>query len=585
MEPKLSAPKSSNSPSALPPLNVLVSNQPRRRRWQGYLGHGLRLLILAGLVLLIRDEHHWQKAQQKGSGPEPVSIEQVRRFLPQASALGAIQPSTFSRLIQDTSGNTLGWLIQTAPASDEVIGYSGTTNCLLVFDPDSKILGTLILSSGDTRDHVRDLENSEWFLSQWNKLTWEEAAAHDVDAVSGATLTSLAVMDSIRVRLGGAQPNLRFPEPIQLERVRQFFPTAKLIEAESTRGAFRVINADGQRVGKLQRTSPAADHVMGYQGPTDVILAIDTQDTIVGMWLHQSYDNQPYVGYVEDEAYFMERFQGKTLQEIAAEAALHEAVEGVSGATMTSQAIAAGVVAAAMKSAPTSGPVIQSWHLSYRDLGTCLVLALGVTYCFTRLRGHRSARIALQLVLVVYFGFLNGDLLSIALLAGWSENGITWKLAPGLALLGSAALIVPTVTQRQLYCHHICPFGAAQQLLKGHLPWKVRIARPLHRLLKLLPAALLGLVLVSVMLPWSINLASLEPFDAFVFWIAGPVSLGIAITGLLASCFIPMAYCRYGCPTGELLGLFRLTQRRTFWNAQDSLAVLLLMIALVLRLT
>ena len=585
MESKLSPSTPDPSLPAPPPLTVLDSNRPLRRQWVGYVGHSLRLLILVGLVLLIRDEHRWQQAQKTGTGPERISIEQVRRILPQASTLGTIQPATSSRLIQNASGDTLGWLIQTAPASDPVIGYSGTTNCLLVFDQNSQVLGTLILSSGDTQDHVRDVENSDWFLSQWNELTWEEAATQNVDAVSGATLTSLAVMESIRTRLGGAQPNLRFPEPIQLERVRQFFPTAQLIEAETTPGAFRVVNADGQQVGGLQRTSPAADQIMGYQGPTDMVLAIDPGDTILGMWLHQSYDNQPYVGYVEDEAYFMERFQGKSLQEITAEASLHEAVEGVSGATMTSQAIAAGVVAAAMKPAEPPSSAVQSWHVSYRDLGTCLVLGLGLTFCFTRLRGRRSARIALQLVLVAYFGFLNGDLLSIALLAGWSENGITWKLAPGLALLGSAALIVPTVTQRQLYCHHICPFGAAQQLLKGHLPWKIRVSRQLHRVLKLLPAALLVLVLVSVMLPWSINLASLEPFDAFVFWIAGPVSLGIAIIGLLASCLIPMAYCRYGCPTGEVLGWFRRSQRGRFWNAQDSLAALLLIIALVLRLT
>lgn len=585
MERHLSAPTPSDPAPAPPPLNVLDLNRSRRRRRQSYLGHGLRLLVLAGLILLIRDEHRWQQAQLTGTGPERISVEQVVPFLPQATALGAIQPATASRLILDASGETLGWLVQTAPASDTVIGYSGTTNCLLVFDQDSKLLGTRILSSGDTRDHVRDIEQSDWFLFQWQGLTWEEAASQDVDAVSGATLTSLAITDSIRTRLGGTQPNLRFPEPLQLARIQQYFPTAHNLQAETRPGAFQVLDADGQRLGGLQRTSPASDHIMGYQGPTDMVLALDSQGTILGMWLHRSYDNQPYVGYVEDEAYFMERFSGKTLQEIASEAASHESVEGVSGATMTSQSIAAGVVAAALKSAPVPPPTLQTWHLSYRDLGTCLVLLAGMIFCFSRLRGRRAARIALQCFLVAYFGFLNGDLLSIALLAGWSENGITWKLAPGLALLGSAALVIPTVTQRQLYCHHICPFGAAQQWVKGRFGWKVRISRNLHRLLKRLPAALLILALVSIMMPWSINLASLEPFDAFVFWIAGPVSLGIAITGLVASCFIPMAYCRYGCPTGEILGLFRRTQRQRFWNAQDGLAVLLLFIALALRLT
>ncbi|MEC8571032.1 MAG: hypothetical protein VXY82_08195, partial [Planctomycetota bacterium] len=88
----------------------------------------------------------------------------------------------------------------------------------------------------------------------------------------------------------------------------------------------------------------------------------------------------------------------------------------------------------------------------------------------------------------------------------------------------------------------------------------------------------------SAMLNWPINLASLEPFDAFVFWIAGPISLGIAATGLIASSLVPMAYCKYGCPTGEILSLFRRTTRKHLWNQQDGLAAGLLLVAILLRI-
>ena len=39
--------------------------------------------------------------------------------------------------------------------------------------------------------------------------------------------------------------------------------------------------------------------------------------------------------------------------------------------------------------------------------------------------------------------------------------------------------------------------------------------------------------------------------------ISGRLTLAVAIVGLIASLFIPQAYCRYGCPTGALLEFVR----------------------------
>ena len=52
---------------------------------------------------------------------------------------------------------------------------------------------------------------------------------------------------------------------------------------------------------------------------------------------------------------------------------------------------------------------------------------------------------------------------------------------------------------------------------------------------------------------FSFDLAWLEPFDGWVLKWAAPISATIALLGLVASLFVPQAYCRYGCPTGELL--------------------------------
>ena len=72
-----------------------------------------------------------------------------------------------------------------------------------------------------------------------------------------------------------------------------------------------------------------------------------------------------------------------------------------------------------------------------------------------------------------------------------------------------------------------------------------------------------------------VSLVDLEPFDAWVIGLAGVAAATIAIVGLVASLFVPMAYCRYGCPTGALLQFLRFHGRSDRVSVQDVAAVLL----------
>jgi FAD:protein FMN transferase len=82
------------------------------------------------------------------------------------------------------------------------------------------------------------------------------------------------------------------------------------------------------------------------------------------------------------------------------------------------------------------------------------------------------------------------------------------------------------------------------------------------------------------LLGWPINLSSLEPFDAWVWRTAGGVTVVIAMVGLLASLFIPQAYCRFGCPTGALLNFIRSSGSADHWGRRDWGALALLLVAL-----
>ena len=58
--------------------------------------------------------------------------------------------------------------------------------------------------------------------------------------------------------------------------------------------------------------------------------------------------------------------------------------------------------------------------------------------------------------------------------------------------------------------------------------------------------------------------------------------LVIAILGLLASLFIPLAYCKYGCPTGLLLVFVRRHGGKNRPGLQDGVALIFLALAFAL---
>ena len=55
------------------------------------------------------------------------------------------------------------------------------------------------------------------------------------------------------------------------------------------------------------------------------------------------------------------------------------------------------------------------------------------------------------------------------------------------------------------------------------------------------------------------------------------------LIGLIASCFVPQAYCRFGCPTGALLNFVRARGPTDHFSRRDALAGILLASAVALN--
>ncbi len=382
----------------------------------------------------------------------------------------------------------------------------------------------------------------------------------------------------VRLRISGHAP-------IELSEVRAVFPTADELRPDAgERAGMFVHDAVGTPLGYVLRTAPQSDAIIGYRGWTDSLVAFDPALKVVGVRVRSSQDTVDHVRDVVQDRHFLKLWNGKPWSEIAQQTPQDAGIEGVSGASMTSLAIAEGSQRRLLASESALAVARPPLRIRARDIGLALVVAAGLTLAFTGTYGRPWLRRGFQVLVIAYVGFINGDLLAQSLIAGWMQAGIPWRSAPGLVLLAAAALAVPWATGRPLYCQQLCPHGAAQELLHRVAPkrWRITLHKDLAAGLRWLPPALHALVVTVCILVLPIDLAHIEPFDAYLLTSAGVATIVIAIVGLVASLFVPMAYCRYGCPTGALLEFLRGRGKTDRCTRRDATAALLAALAAVL---
>ncbi|WP_206026134.1 FMN-binding protein [Roseimicrobium sp. ORNL1] len=533
--------------------------------------------ILVAIAWLMHTQHRWFMAQE-GSTLDPTRL---RDFFPAAASLGPRDPDTGVQRVLDGSGVVLGMVAQTSPLSDKIIGYSGPTNTLIACDPQGKVIGVRVLRSDDTPDHMAEIIRHRAFFNSFKGLKLGDTTSRPkIDAVSGATLTSTAIAEGVLRRLGQPGTSLRFPDAITLEEVKAVVPeAATLTPVKDRAGILEVKDASGKVLAQVTRTSPASDAIVGYKGPADTLMVLDpTGEKLVSIRLRKSFDTKDYVADMAADSYFMSLFNGMSVQKLGTLDFKEAKVEGVSGATETSWALAEGLKRRAAQLATAAVPT-PPWytHITWKaaDWGMLVVLVVSLLMTFTSLRGKRWMRWVHHALLIGYAGLFSGAMISQGLFVGWARHGVAWQSAPMLVLVAALALITPWLWRRGFYCHHYCPHGALQQVLAHRLKWQLKVPHKLGKALEQVPWLLLIFILVVAMFGLEVNVNALEPFDAWLIRVAGWGTITVAIVGLVASLFIPMAYCRYGCPTGALLKFVRYAGHGDAFGKRDVAALVL----------
>lgn len=373
--------------------------------------------------------------------------------------------------------------------------------------------------------------------------------------------------------------------PITVSEVQVFLPEASRLRADGPpRNGLVILDAAGKGIGYAVRTMPEARNVVGYSGPTDALVVFDGDDKVAGVAIRHSYDTPSHVRDVAGDFYFMERWNGRTWDEIAGfDDFMAEGIYAVSGASRTSEALMEGITVrlAGEDVQRVSGGMRFGW----RDGALAAFVLGGCLFAFWKRKSFQNWRWVYSMLTIAILGLVLGDLLAQSLLVGWAESRIPWEATPGVVLLAASAFLVPWFTRQPVYCQFICPHGNLQRWMMKVIParWKRPLPGEGKWILRWIPPFFLAVVLMVSFWQLELDLAGIEPFDAYLLRSAGIATIAVALVGLAFSLFFPMAYCKFGCPTGWLLEFVRRRSGKGKFEERDGIGIALLALAIALH--
>jgi NosR/NirI family nitrous oxide reductase transcriptional regulator len=135
------------------------------------------------------------------------------------------------------------------------------------------------------------------------------------------------------------QPRGVAPERLLVE-AQKLLPSAVQLGANRD-GLFPVLDAAGETIAWATSTYPQAEKILGYSGPSELLVLLDPQRRVHSVSLLASADTAGHVAKVQADSAFWQQWTGRP------EAALGAAPASriVSGASLTSEALSRGVAA------------------------------------------------------------------------------------------------------------------------------------------------------------------------------------------------------------------------------------------------
>lgn len=298
-------------------------------------------------------------------------------------------------------------------------------------------------------------------------------------------------------------------------------------------------------------TTPLASGVEGYGGPVPLRIHVSKDGVVEEI---EALPNAETPDFFDSAKTLLQKWQGKAVDE-----ALAEKVDGVSGATFSSNAIIENVHRglAYAKRHTGGGEVSAAASASGWTFGGVAAVVVALLGAVVPLYSHGRRWHYVQLALnVVVLGLWTGTFVSYTLFMRLFAGGVSLASVAALAaplLLVVVALVYPLLGRPGHYCAHICPFGSAQELAGKLTRRKPRIPARLNKTLTVFRNILWGVLMLLMLTGICTAWMDYELFTAFLFSLASVWVTAVAVAFIVVSVWVPRPYCRFVCPTGVLI--------------------------------
>ena len=141
--------------------------------------------------------------QENKSATDTISdqftLDDIKTVFPNASSYKVIEVD--KAVVYDSNNQTIGEACHTLPKADGIKGFAGVIPMIIGFDNNRQIMGIVVQKNNETPAFINRVI-STGILDKWKGKIASEAIALNVDAVTGATMSSSCIIKSVKTRLG-----------------------------------------------------------------------------------------------------------------------------------------------------------------------------------------------------------------------------------------------------------------------------------------------------------------------------------------------------------------------------------------------
>jgi len=292
--------------------------------------------------------------------------------------------------------------------------------------------------------------------------------------------------------------------------------------------------------------------IRGYAGEVNVGVLIREDGTLHAVHHVASEETESYLRRIAQHGFY-DQMNGLRLSG-------GHTVDAVSGATLTSEAIAS--TAAALIAHATPQPLsdhtevdeLKPFRLSAEldGLWVLHIIVIGLMFAYgfqKRWRKSKRGMLILSLLSVAYIGiFLNNSFTYVSFIHPFVGTSVS-------SLVGLYALftLLGAIWGKNTYCKYVCPFGNAQRLALRITPKKMTANLPISAKWVGRIRNGIALVLIVGVLVGLRDWGNFEPFPDLFGMNLRSAWFFVALASVLITVRYPMVWCRVLCPTGSVL--------------------------------